>query len=304
MLELYSELDSGEAPTTPSSISGGVSWLTGKRWTQEDTHVLHSDLKLDFPEQLAGCPFKQFALFGVYDGHGGPRVSAMLHRWLVRDLLSRASELVDASRLVPVLRATFRRVAEHVDERCSRSGFSDGSTAAVIVIADGFLYSANVGDSEAVLARVLPDGRWQAHELTMYQNASNEEEKQAIIARGGAVSDGRVGGCLALSRAFGDIEYKAPWNGKEESFITAEPYISVTKLTRGCRAVVVACDGLWDVLSHPIVVQRIKPSLRNGEDAFTIARHLTLSARDLESADNITSIVILFEYPPEDPHPS
>ena len=51
----------------------------------------------------------------------------------------------------------------------------------------------------------------------------------------------RVFGILAVSRSFGDHSYKR--------FVTARPYISRTELSENAEFVVIACDGVFDVLS-------------------------------------------------------
>ena len=282
----------------PTEISSGLCWITGQRWTQEDTHILIDDLKLDYPELLKDVPFQRFSFYAIFDGHGGPRVSAMLHSWLLQDFLSQRRHFTDPSKLAPLIFKTFQRVSKNINQRCAQHNWADGSTAVVVIIADQYLYTSNVGDSEAVLACTSPGhgGGWQAIELTHYQNASNPEEAAAVVSRGGRVIDGRVEGCLALARAFGDIEFKAPWNGSSQSWITAEPFISIAKLTPHCRAVTIACDGLWDVLSHTCVVDQVKSGIKIRQDAYSIARSLVTSAIDSKSTDNITTIVVLLDY--------
>ena len=50
----------------------------------------------------------------------------------------------------------------------------------------------------------------------------------------------RVQGVLAVSRGLGDIDLK--------EFITAEPDVSTHRITRDCEFVILASDGLWDVV--------------------------------------------------------
>ena len=55
----------------------------------------------------------------------------------------------------------------------------------------------------------------------------------------------RVFGILAVSRSFGDHSYKR--------YVTARPYITRTELSEDAEFVVVACDGVFDVLSDGVV---------------------------------------------------
>jgi protein phosphatase PTC1 len=55
------------------------------------------------------------------------------------------------------------------------------------------------------------------------------------------VRNRRVNGVLAVSRALGD--------GSLHPYVSAEPYVSATPLEEGDTMLILACDGVWDVLS-------------------------------------------------------
>ena len=74
------------------------------------------------------------------------------------------------------------------------------------------LVAAWAGDSRVVLS--TKDG--VAVELSKDHKASRPDEKKRVQAAGGSVdSKGRVGGHLAVSRAFGDIMHKGALDGDE-----------------------------------------------------------------------------------------
>ena len=56
------------------------------------------------------------------------------------------------------------------------------------------------------------------------------------------VFDNRVGGSLAVSRAFGDHSLKSDG-------VTAKPFINKHVLRPSDKFLVIASDGVWDVLS-------------------------------------------------------
>lgn len=67
--------------------------------------------------------------------------------------------------------------------------------------------------------------------------------------------EGRVNGSLNLSRALGDMEYKRSRNlPPEQQMVTAMPDIKVIDLQKGDDFLILACDGIWDVLDHQEVL--------------------------------------------------
>lgn len=78
-----------------------------------------------------------------------------------------------------------------------------GCTACVVLITENEIYCANAGDSRCVLSK---DG--SAIEMSYDHKPNNTYERMRIEKAGGYVEDNRVNGVIALSRAFGDLEYK------------------------------------------------------------------------------------------------
>ena len=86
---------------------------------------------------------------------------------------------------------------------------------------------------------------------------ANESEKSRITAAGGFVTDiggvPRVNGNLNLSRAIGDLKYKMnPALPVEAQIITAHPDVRIFELTKEDRFFILACDGIWDVLTNQV----------------------------------------------------
>lgn len=87
---------------------------------------------------------------------------------------------------------------------------------------------------------------------TVDHKPTDTKEHARITDAGGKVLNGRVDGGLALSRAFGDFEYKMrsdlpPVRQK----VSAEPdCIYVHRRPGHDEFVLLACDGLWDVSSN------------------------------------------------------
>ena len=85
-------------------------------------------------------------------------------------------------------------------------GPAAGCTAVVAVVRGKDLYVANAGDSRCVLCH----GEL-TKALTRDHKPTNPEEEKRINEAGGFVTEGRVNGCLNLSRAIGDMNYKQVW---------------------------------------------------------------------------------------------
>jgi serine/threonine protein phosphatase PrpC len=92
---------------------------------------------------------------------------------------------------------------------------------------------------------------------------------------------GRLGGLLAVTRAFGDLSLK-------KMGLTAKPEVKKVEIRLNHRYVVVASDGLWDYVN----AKSMQKVLREGEEADVIARNLIKMALAQGSVDNISVIVV------------
>ncbi|VAH61767.1 unnamed protein product [Triticum turgidum subsp. durum] len=111
------------------------------------------------------------------------------------------------------------------------------------------------------------------------------DERERIENAGGVVTFSgtwRVGGVLAMSRAFGDRLLKP--------FVVAEPEIQEQEIDDELEYLILASDGLWDVVSNEHAVAFVKEEV--GSEAA--ARKLTEIAFTRGSTDNITCIVVEF----------
>ena len=120
-----------------------------------------------------------------------------------------------------------------------------GTTACVCLVTSTEIYCANTGDSRAILTRGT-----STFELSDDHKPDNEDEQIRIEAAGCDVTDGRVAGKLSLSRAIGDLAYKQNCNlSVEEQAITCVPDITRRDRNDEDSFILIACDGIWDVLT-------------------------------------------------------
>ncbi|KAK6186406.1 hypothetical protein SNE40_008447 [Patella caerulea] len=164
-----------------------------------------------------------------------------------------------------------------------------GAVACVAYIDGTDMFVANVGDCRAVLGVNKGADNWEAKELTQQHDANNESEVNRILKQhpnesNNVIKNGRLFGDLAPFRAFGDVRYK--WHAKDlkhimntnrfpHSFISvygdkllpnnyntppyliAEPEIKYHQLSPKDKFLVLASDGLWDMISPEKVIQLV-----------------------------------------------
>jgi protein phosphatase PTC1 len=106
------------------------------------------------------------------------------------------------------------------------------------------LYSANAGDARGVLCRA-----GKAVRLTYDHKGSDKQEAKRITDAGGFVVSGRVNGVLAVTRALGDSSMK--------EFVVGAPYTTETELCEEDEFLILACDGVSDLLSQVLNNQTV-----------------------------------------------
>jgi serine/threonine protein phosphatase PrpC len=122
------------------------------------------------------------------------------------------------------------------------------------------------------------------------------DEVKRIEAAGGFVSFRRVLGRLAVSRAFGDKEYKSG----PHQLVLATPEIRVERLTSEDEFLLLACDGLFDVFTNQEACDYVRRELQamngNEQDPQTVVDKLVDDAiKERHSRDNVTAILLTFK---------
>ncbi|KAH6773398.1 HYPERSENSITIVE TO ABA1 [Perilla frutescens var. hirtella] len=265
--------------------------------------------------------------FGVYDGHGGSQVAKYcrerVHVALTDELINVKHALVNGStkdtrqvQWEKVFNDCFVKVDDEISGKVSRvipvedANVSNciselvapetvGSTAVVAVVCSSHIIVANCGDSRAVLYR----GK-EAIALSVDHKPNREDEYARIEASGGKViqwNGHRVFGVLAMSRSIGD-RYLKPW-------IIPEPEVMFVPRAREDECLVLASDGLWDVMSNEEVCELARKRIlvwhkKNGTNpivgrgqgvdpaAQAAAEFLSNVALQRGSKDNISIIVV------------
>ncbi|CAL4908533.1 unnamed protein product [Urochloa decumbens] len=256
----------------------GVTSVCGLRREMEDA----VSIRPDFLRRGGGGGKHHF--FGVFDGHGCCHVARMCQDRmyeLIADEYTKAGgsgkegASATAAAAEPAWKEVMERGFARMDDEvaswaASRGGKDDGlacrcerqkpaqcdhagSTAVVAVVGPTSVVVASAGDSRAVLSR-----GGVAVPLSVDHKPDRPDELERIKAAGGRVIfwDGaRVLGVLAMSRAIGD--------GYLKPFVTAEPEVTVTERTKEDECLILASDGLWDVVSNEMACEVVRACFRS-----------------------------------------
>ena len=250
----------------------------GKRPSFEDTFQIINSLKVN--TKLS----KQCSYFAIFDGHSGKQVSKFAELHLHKYIESELSGHVQIN--LKIMTTVFTTAIQKMDSVIFNKKMPSGTTANMCIIYGNELYTANVGDSRSVLCR---NGRPIALSFDHKPNLKNEQSR--IEKNGGFVHNNRVNGRLAISRAIGDNSFKN--NNPTLSHVISTPDITYNKLTTEDEFIVMACDGLWDVMSNKNAVDYIKSRLDKNTDIQTISKEIVYYAiNELGSTDNVTCLII------------
>jgi serine/threonine protein phosphatase PrpC/pSer/pThr/pTyr-binding forkhead associated (FHA) protein len=309
----------------------GISEEMGHRQTMEDACVIVQHLNIG---SLSVPNLFPQSFFGVFDGHGGSNaslyLSQSLHAAVAESLLSASPSLLkifesetsdsrsidlssNAEKLKvmdsivkDVLKTTYLKV--DADFIAKSSSPQHGSTATTALILGNRIYCANVGDSRTILCR-----NFQPIALSTDHKPSREDEAKRIRDAGGFVINNRVMGELAVSRAFGDVEFKKgiqsiveddpDFNGNDsnddvknwdEPLLISEPDFETSFITKNDQFLLLACDGLFDVFTSEDIISFVKKEMSEHGDAQKCCQQLTNEAiRQRNSRDNVSVILII-----------
>tara|TARA_B110000908_G_scaffold122496_1_gene143667 strand:+ start:1431 stop:2231 length:801 start_codon:yes stop_codon:yes gene_type:complete len=258
--------------------------LKGRRDQNEDQHFMYNNINGASTKNAKVC------YLSVYDGHGGKLVSNYLKKNLPKFFISKNLEKIynDRNKSIRYFKKVFNLVESNLEKEHPKAVFYCGSTSCNAIIFNQKnqkigMWVINVGDSRAILC----DKNGMSKSLSEDHKPNSVKEKKRITSLGGKI---RYDGCdwrvkdLSVSRAFGDKESKP--------FISHLPDVSKFTLNSHDKFVILACDGLWDVLSNQHVCNFVL-NLRKKGFKGNYAKQLAEYGYNQGSYDNI-SVVIYF----------
>nr|CAI5856462.1 unnamed protein product [Callosobruchus analis] len=271
----------------------GSSCMQGWRINMEDSHT-HL---LSLPDDPGA------AFFAVYDGHGGAKIADYagrhLHKYITNRPEYKEGNIAEAMRqgfldTKFIVHSSFAELDNHMLYEESLANEPSGSTAVTVIIKGDKLYCANAGDSRAVACIA---GKMEL--LSQDHKPSDKVEYNRIVAAGGWVDANRVKGNLALSRALGDYAFKRNQHKRpEEQIVTAYPDVEERTIDENWEFIVLACDGIWDVMGSVEVVHYVRKSIAAGCEPEDICENLMMRclAPDCQmpglGCDNMTVVIV------------
>jgi serine/threonine protein phosphatase PrpC len=275
--------------TVQLAMVAGAYADAGGRNEMEDRHILACP--------LAGC--WGASLLAVCDGHRGAQAAdyVALHLpGLVRSCWHRQDVDEPQAVLAHALNLCEQGFAAQEErnwaERQNRMGAAaHGSrrwpgTAVVAVLQVGDLLAwAHLGDCRAILCR---DGI--VLQLTRDHIVSDALEHARIKGVGSTVSTAPDGslriGCahLQVSRSIGDLDAKG---SGPEGGVSAVPDTGTLVASEGDAFLVLASDGLWDVVSNIEAIALVHDTVKNPSMA---AKRLVMEALARGASDNVTVV--------------
>lgn len=249
-----------------------VQFDQGMREYMEDTFVTEENI-------LPGIN-----LYAVFDGHGGDYVS----EYLKDNFMATFKRNLETEKesIENLMINTLKSLVVNMDQLQAKTC---GSTCLIALVYNKILYIFNIGDCRAI----INDGFETTHQISFDHKPNKESEKKRIEELGGFITYNdvpRVNGNLAVSRSIGDF-YLHP-------LVTWSPELTIMNLTPANNILVLASDGVWDVLTNNYVMQIILETMKTSPyiTQYVLneaAQKIIRFARYNGSGDNITVIIVL-----------
>jgi serine/threonine protein phosphatase PrpC len=243
--------------------------------------------------------------FLVCDGHGGKQVAEFIAPIIQEKFTNRNMYYpIDTelkNKIFDELQLILIRHPRNIAKNC-------GCTCLIMVRFFNFksrrkyIQLFNAGDSRAVLSKnglaiaLTKDHKpiWPDEKKRIFRICKANKEKGKIYYDGG---DWRVGD-LSVSRSLGDLD--------NTPYVTHIPDTFLFKLNENDEFVILACDGLWDVVQNHEAVNFVKDHKNNNHTEFyqlsypnskndtNIARKLAHYAIAKGSTDNVSILIVFF----------
>ena len=264
------------------NLKYGTYTIQGHREYQEDA-IKVVELKLNYIEHCY--------LLLLCDGHSGDFCSKKTCEILPKIIIEKFKNISKTCNNTQIMNLLNDCVYNMDNYFCSLNEQS-GTTCVFCFFLNSKLFIVNIGDSRCIIG----NSKNQIIFSTIDHKPNNINERWRIETYNGSVIlqdtyrvfiNESVGG-LAISRVLGDSHYKG------KNIVICKPDISLLNLITCDDFIVLASDGLWDVLSNQFVIDFIRKR-KHYNSLNYICKQLVEYAYNIGSMDNITVIICKYE---------
>mmetsp|Transcript_14970 Transcript_14970/g.16939 ORF Transcript_14970/g.16939 Transcript_14970/m.16939 type:complete len:328 (-) Transcript_14970:129-1112(-) len=289
--ETKKDVHVGKGSGKLGNVEFALASMQGWRVTMEDAHAHHLPTKNN----------KDLAFFGVFDGHGGDLAAIFAAKHVLTfiensEAFDDIDENLDPEILARAMMEGFIDCDEDMKEiPVCRSGqdFS-GSTGVACFVTPEYIVVANTGDSRLAICQ---DSKVAF--ASMDHKPNDDRERQRVEQAGGIIADDRVNGDLASARSFGDFRYKTDPNlPPSQQQITVLPDCTILDRNAQDEFIVLACDGIWDVMSNLECTRYILTALKMGLSLQQACEMVLDECLRKSSGDNMSIMIISLDSVP------
>ena len=262
---------------------------------------------------------KDYIYMSVCDGHGveGHFVSDFIKETLPYDMSENLKNLdilteneKEKEKIYQIIKETFIMANEKLVDNEEINSLFSGSTCVSLIYTPEKLIVPNIGDSRAVLGRLIDKEKneYKAIDLSRDHKPTEKDEAQRIIENDGRIQpfteDGEFVGPervwikeeevpgLAMTRSFGDRV--AATVG-----VMSEPEIKEFFFDEGDKFMIIASDGIWEFISSQECINIIK-DFYDKNDLKGCCEYLYQESskrwlKEEEVIDDTTLILVFFE---------
>jgi len=258
--------------------------------------------------------YKNITAFFVCDGHAGPEAAYYCAQYLFDEMIRTISSFTPESVKEFLIKfdEKLKNVAQFqcgafMQPRTDSFGVGEstpGTTlSGVLILPSGDFLLINLGDSRTI--GLDNAGALVQSCVTVDHSVANLEEASRVRAAGGTIeckrvcATGRTG--VAVTRALGDFQLK---DIRGQNVISNVADLRLIDKKVGVQYLVIACDGLWDVMDNQRVASFVKDGISSHKSLSTITQYLVTLARNTTvechdgrrpNNDNISVIIVDLE---------
>ena len=236
----------------------------------EDRVKVMESLEMVSPE------LSHVSLYGIFDGHGGFGAAEFVQQNLWWEIAVHPA--FKAGKYKESIKDAFETTDAKFLAQTKNTFDTSGTCALVLLLIKDMklqklkqLIVANLGDSRALLCRKNK----KPLQLSNDHKVSSPEEHKRLLDAGALITSNKLFGMLLVSRALGDRDFKSP------NTLLCEPEILFHDIEEDDEFVVIATDGIWDVLSNEEVDKIVRESVEKRQINGSISLNLQSCAEAL-----------------------